>query len=239
MNDIQSQRSSFKVIVFGLEPEDPMFGIIGEILVRHSKMVVDIVAWHEGGEEADTADLVILKLNAVQSLSGELSILSSFTQWRNPPYVTALFKRTASDLPLKLYELGVNSCIGIPITAGRMESELAADIAYASDSGKELEMDVHRLQLKSKCAEVALSYFEMALLLRMNQSKGRLMRRAEIANLLMDGSIAYDERAMEKFISRLRLKIKSKLGVDLIVSLRGIGYRLALGLLTDMQEVNF
>lgn len=68
---------------------------------------------------------------------------------------------------------------------------------------------------------VSLSYHELSLLGRLLAANGEVVPRRELAVLLGD----HESNMVETYIYRLRKKIERMLGVRLIESVRGVGYR--------------
>ncbi|MCY1281650.1 DNA-binding transcriptional activator CusR [compost metagenome] len=90
-----------------------------------------------------------------------------------------------------------------------------------------LTINLTQLCLHREPQRLQLSYDEAELLRAMNEARQHTLSRSEIAEILGRNELYYDARALEKCVSRLRLKIAHTFGCKLIVSVRGHGYRLS------------
>lgn len=94
-----------------------------------------------------------------------------------------------------------------------------------------LLLDTLRLQLTSGDRTVELSYSEMAALRALSRDTALVLSYDQLAITFGMSSLYYDRSALSKSVSRLRTRIHSVFGVNLIESIRGYGYRLNRGLL--------
>jgi DNA-binding response OmpR family regulator len=101
-----------------------------------------------------------------------------------------------------------------------------ASIERLSSQG-DLVLDRVGLILKNSHGEIVLSYFEMRLIESMTKAEDNLLSRHDIAHLLECDPYDYESRALEKFISRLRSKIKKTFCFDALQCIRGLGYGLS------------
>jgi len=230
MNDMTCQVTCFRVALCRFVKSAPVkkiiHGVAATLLPGVPARCFDAA---EEVEELSSADLVIIKIDAAQSLSNDLQMFSSLTQQQNAPYLFVIIKNSTLAAKIKVYQAGARDCLDFPVGGQRLEEALASAISNACGNIEKPTLDIDRLLVRSSRGLVHLSYFESVLLFRLNQVPGRVMCREDITNLLEKNNVAYDERTLEKFISRLRAKIKNNLGVDLILCVRGYGYRLAAG----------
>lgn len=109
-----------------------------------------------------------------------------------------------------------------------MLARIPAPGAQALGSGStELSWGPLRIDAKSSKAHVAgralkLTSFEFRLLCHLMRQKGGVVSRAELVELLYDQHSDANSNTIEVFIGRLR----KKLAVDVIETVRGMGYRM-------------
>ncbi len=117
----------------------------------------------------------------------------------------------------------------------RCEAEISVilDRLYKNARGFDflLLLDTLRLQLTSGDRTVELSYSEMAALRALLRDTAHVLSYDQLATTFGMSSPYYDRGALSKSVSRLRTRIHSVFGVNLIESIRGYGYRLNRGLL--------
>lgn len=228
MGDLNFQIACFRIAVCRLVKTTAIKKIIHEVAATQlSGVPIELFDPVEGEEELTSADLVIIKVDAAQPLSNDLRMVSSLAKQKKAPYVLVTIKNPSLAAKIKFYQAGARNCLDFPVGVQRFDEALISAVYSACGSIERLTLDIDRLLVRSSRGLVHLSYFESVLLFRLNQASGRIMCREEIASLLEKNSVAYDERTLEKFMSRLRSKIKKNLDANLILSVRGYGYRLA------------
>lgn len=94
-----------------------------------------------------------------------------------------------------------------------------------------LLLDTLHLRLTSKDHTVELSYSEMATLRALFRDTAHVLSYDQLATTFGMSALYYDRSALSKSVSRLRTRVYSVFGVNLIESIRGYGYRLNRGLL--------
>jgi len=165
--------------------------------------------------EVDTADLkrALEVISDIQVVNPEVRIL-------------ALVKKPTVDVRVQLYLAGVDTCLALPASAAVI-ADAFAKLLDESGSGALPVLDLRQLCLWAEQEHVQLSYFELKVLGALGRAPGRIASREKLVDLLEWSPDGYDQRALEKFISRLRAKTKKLLGSDAIQSIRGYGYRLS------------
>lgn len=101
--------------------------------------------------------------------------------------------------------------------------ELPPAIESASDQVG-VVLDRAGLMLRKNETIVMLSYYEMKFIESLCKAKDNFLNRHDIARLLEWNPHDYESRALEKFISRLRSKIKKTFCFDILQCIRGLGY---------------
>lgn len=119
----------------------------------------------------------------------------------------------------------------------RCEAEIAATLDRLHEArgfGSLLRLDTLHLRLVSQGKFVELSYSEMMVLRALSRDPSHVFSYDQLAATFGMNAQYYDRSALSKSVSRLRTRIHSAFGVNLIESIRGYGYRLNRGLM-DVQ----
>lgn len=88
-----------------------------------------------------------------------------------------------------------------------------------------LEIDTSSARVTVDGAAIKLTGHEYKLLAYMGHHAGKVLSRTELTEHVYDQSFDLDSNTIEVFVGRIR----RKLGVDLIETVRGLGYRLRTG----------
>ncbi|QLC74717.1 winged helix-turn-helix domain-containing protein [Pseudomonas sp. LPB0260] len=174
----------------------------------------------------DPYKAAVVEVDAAADLKRALEIISAIRGQSPDVRILALAKKPTVDARVQLYLAGVDTCLALPASAAVI-ADAFAKLVDESDSGAVPVLDLRQLCLWTEQEQVQLSYFELRVLGALSRARGRIARREEIVDLLEWSPDGYDQRALEKFISRLRAKTKTLLGSDAIQSIRGYGYRLS------------
>jgi two-component system, OmpR family, response regulator len=168
----------------------------------------------------------VIEVDAAADLKRALEIISGIRDHYPDVRILALVKKPTVDVRVQLYLAGVDTCLALPASAASI-ADAFAKLVDESGSGAVPVLDLRQLCLWTEQEHVQLSYFELKVLGALSRARGRIASREEIVGLLEWSPEGYDQRALEKFISRLRAKTKKLLGSDAIQSIRGYGYRLS------------
>ena len=103
--------------------------------------------------------------------------------------------------------------------AGMTES----DVLKAGD----LVMDIPRRRVTRKGEKIELSPREFEVLQILMTEPGRTFTRSDLCERIWQRDHQYDTRTVEIFIMRLRKKLETKEGANLIQTVRGVGYQMA------------
>lgn len=238
MEVIACEERGFRVALCRLANSTAVRKTISEVTAnRLPRVSTGVFDTAEEVEKLASADLAVIKIDAAQPLTNDLQMISTLTCKENAPHVVAIIKNSTLTAKIKLYQAGAQDCIDFPAERRRFEEVLSTAVTRACGIAETPTLDTDRLLISSSRGIAHLSYFESALLFRLSQLPGRVMCREDIASLLGKNNAAYDERALEKFVSRLRSKIKESLDMDLVLSVRGYGYRLAAALSLASEEL--
>ena len=177
--------------------------------------------------DTEPYDVVILDIG-LPKMDG-ISILE---QWRrserNMPVIILTARDRWSD-KVSGMDAGADDYIAKPFHMEELLARVRAQVRRASGHAKaEIECGPLRLDTKSArvtCngAQVKLTSHEFRLLAYLMHHNGRVVSRTELVEHLYDQDFNRDSNTIEVFIGRLRKKIP----VDVIQTVRGLGYRLS------------
>lgn len=210
--------------------DDPVVGPDLAQALSEAGFVVDLAqdgpdAWYRGGVE-DYA-LAVLDLG-LPRLDG-LSVLRRWrSEGRNFP-VLILSARSDWTEKVEGIQAGADDYLGKPFAMGELVARArglvrrAAGHASAQLSVGRLSLDTGRMLAMVDDRPVRLSPLEYRFVDLLAHRPGRFLASSEIAEHLHGTSEAADANAIEALVLRLRRKI----GPDIIESRRGFGYKLA------------
>ncbi|TFY85641.1 winged helix family transcriptional regulator [Pseudomonas kairouanensis] len=174
---------------------------------------------------------IIIEIDTPSASNLTLDIIKK-TRDENPDctiFVVVTFASTLSKT--KYYLAGADYCIKVVETSPEKKSSLFD--AFLSESVRlnhcGLVLDQDRMCIYGDGKKLEISFVEMKVLEALIQH--RLLSHNEIAEVMGLNTKYYDSRALEKSISRLRSKIKTHYGENIIQNIRGYGYKLNLGLI--------
>lgn len=173
---------------------------------------------------------IIIEIDTPSASTQTLDIIKK-TRSENPGSTIFLVVTFATTLSkTKYYLAGADYCI--KVVESSPEKKLALFAAFLSEtywlSNTDLLLDQDRMCIYGGGKKLEVSFVEMKVLEALIHN--RLLSHDEIAVVMGLNARFYDSRALEKSISRLRGKIKSHYGSNIIQSIRGYGYKLSRGL---------
>ena len=92
-----------------------------------------------------------------------------------------------------------------------------------------LQIDILRHRVTFRASELDLTPTEFKLLLTLAQRRGRVQSRGQLLEEVWDASHDVQTRTVDMHVQRLRTKLESAGGAELIETIRGFGYRLRAG----------
>lgn len=174
---------------------------------------------------------IIIEIDTPSASNLTLDIIKK-TRDENPGctiFVVVTFASTLSKT--KYYLAGADHCIKVVETSP--EKKLSLFDAFLSESARLNQcgwvLDQDRMCIYGDGKKLEISFVEMKVLEALIQH--RLLSHNEIADVMGLNTKYYDSRALEKSISRLRSKIKTHYGENIIQNIRGYGYKLNLSLI--------
>jgi two-component system OmpR family response regulator len=214
--------------VLVVEDDPDLQGQLAASLAREG-YAVDRAADGEEGEflgATETYDVVVLDLG-LPRLDG-LSVLRRWREAGNLVPVLILTARDAWHEKVQGIDAGADDYLAKPF---RMEELLARVRALIrrtkGQASAELRcgpitLDTRTGRVTVDGRPVPLTGHEYRVLAYLMHRKGQLVSRSELAEHVYAQDLDRDSNTIEVFIGRLR----RKLGVDLIATVRGLGYRL-------------
>ena len=190
------------------------------------------VDWLTDGDQVASAlvgqsyDLLVLDLN-LPGLSG-LDLLRQLRAEGNQVPVLILTARDGLDDRVAGLDAGADDYVTKPFHMEEVLARVRALIRRAAGhASSELFCGPLRLDTKASKADIdgvplKLTSHEYRMLAYLMHHKGSVVSRTELVEHLYDQDFDRDSNTIEVFVGRLR----KKLGVDLIETVRGMGYRM-------------
>ncbi|MBH0237596.1 response regulator transcription factor [Methylobrevis albus] len=197
---------------------------------RDAGYVVDTAADGEEGHflgDTEPYDAVILDIGLPKK--DGISVLEG---WRRAGRLMPVLLLTARDRwsdKVAGIDAGADDYVAKPFHMEEVLARLRALVRrYAGHASNEIEVGPVRLDVKSgrvtvDGSPVKLTSHELRLLQYLMHHKERTVSRTELIEHLYDQDFDRDSNTIEVFVGRLR----RKLAVDVIETVRGIGYRIA------------
>ncbi len=177
--------------------------------------------------ETEPYDVVVLDIG-LPKMDG----LSVLEQWRRQDKKMPVILLTARDRwsdKVSGMDAGADDYLAKPFHMEELLARVRAQVRRASGHAKsEIECGVLRLDTKTARVTVdgqpvKLTSHEYRLLAYLLHHNGRVVSRTELVEHLYEQDFDRDSNTIEVFIGRLRKKIPP----DMIVTIRGLGYRLS------------
>ncbi len=194
------------------------------------------VATAARGDEAlaavnrEPVDLVVLDL-MLPGMDG-LEVCRRIRAERNVPIIILSAKGEELDKVLGL-ELGADDYVTKPFSPRELVSRVKANLRRARAEPEpegplragELEIDPVARSVKRDGREIALTYSEFEILLKLARSPRRVFTREELMNHLWKGSFYGDLRSVDVHVRHLRQKVERDASAPLLIrTVRGVGY---------------
>ncbi len=212
-----------------VEDERELAGQIAKTL-REAGYAVDVA--HDGEEgfylgEVEPYDAVILDLG-LPAVDG----LTVLRRWREAGRSMPVLILTARDRwseKVEGFDAGADDYVAKPFSMEEVLARIRARIRRAAGHASPelacgpLRIDTRSRRVSVDGAPVALTAHEFKLLSYLMHHQCKVVSRTELVEHIYDQDFDRDSNTIEVFVGRLR----KKLGVDVIKTLRGQGYMLA------------
>jgi two-component system OmpR family response regulator len=201
-----------------------------EATLREAGYVVDVAQDGEEGHflgDTEPYDAVVLDLG-LPKLDG-MSVLEKWRRDGRAMPVLILTARNRWSEKVAGFDAGADDYVTKPFQAEEVLARIrallrrAAGHATAELSCGPLMVDTRTARVTVHGNPIKLTSQEYRLLSYLIHHKGKVISRTELTEHLYDQDFDRDSNTIEVFVGRLR----RKLGVDLIETVRGLGYRLA------------
>lgn len=177
--------------------------------------------------------LVILDLN-LPSLDG-FSILQRLRKSQCPTRVLILTAHGEVENRVRGLNAGADDYLAKPFAMDELIARVNVlgrrggtysdeDLIHVGD----LVMDIPHRKVTRKGEKIELSPREFEVLQILMKEPGRTFTRGDICERIWQRDHQYDTRTVEIFIMRLRKKLETREQANLIQTVRGVGYRMAL-----------
>lgn len=179
--------------------------------------------------ETEPYDAVILDMG-LPVLDG----LSVLKRWRAGAVTTPVLVLTARDRwndKVMAFDAGADDHVSKPFHMEELLARLRALLRRAAGHASNVlicgsvRLDVGAARVMVGANEVRLTSHEFRLLSYLMHHPGKTISRTELVEHIYDQDFDRDSNTIEVFIGRLR----RKLGIDIIHTVRGLGYRLQVG----------
>jgi two-component system OmpR family response regulator len=176
--------------------------------------------------ETEPYDAVILDLG-LPAKDG----LSVLKEWRASGRVMPVIALTARDRwndKVQAFDAGADDYVTKPFHMEEVLARVRAVVRRAAGHATStiqcgpVTVDTSAGRVSVSGQTIKLTAHEYRLLAYLMLHKGRIVSRAELTEHIYDQDFDRDSNTIEVFVGRLR----KKLGVDIIQTLRGLGYRL-------------
>jgi len=152
-------------------------------------------------------------------------------RWRKQGYMMPVLILTARDRwsdKVEGIDAGADDYVTKPFHMEEVVARLRALIRRSTGHASSeitcgpLTLDTKTAQVRVKGVEIKLTSHEYRLLSYLIHHQGEIISRTQLTEHLYDQDFDRDSNTIEVFVGRLRRKI----GLDLIETIRGLGYRL-------------
>ncbi len=211
--------------------DDPDLSRQMEGALKEAGYAVDLA--HDGVEghflgDTETYDGVVLDLGLP-----ELDGISVLERWRKAGRTMPVLILTARDQwseKVAGFDAGADDYVSKPFYMEEVLARLRALLRRAAGHTTDI-LECGPLRLDARAARVTvdgnpitLTALEYRLLAYLTAHQGRVVSRTELVEHLYDQDFDRDSNTIEVFVGRLR----KKLGINIIQTVRGLGYCLAL-----------
>jgi two-component system OmpR family response regulator len=210
-----------------LVEDDPELNAQIATALRDAGYAVDVAADGEEGRylgEVEAYDAVVLDLG-LPEVDG-LSILRGWRDAGNTVPVLVLTARDRWHEKVAGFDAGADDYVAKPFNMEELLARLRALLRRAAGHATDelvcgpLRIDTRAARVSVDGSPVKLTAHELRLLVYLVRKQGEVVTRTELTEHLYEQDFDRDSNTIEVFVGRLR----RKLGVDIIRTVRGIGY---------------
>jgi len=185
------------------------------------------------GFEIRSHRAVIIEIDTPSALNNSLALIRRIRSENIWSTILAIINSPCSLTRTKCFFAGADHCITLPTVQDekiKFLSELFKSPEWLPEI--KLVLDQTCLCLYEYKRKLDISYQEMKVLDALVSAQGNMLSHDNIAKAMGWNIKFYDPRVLEKSISRLRSKIKKAFDINIVISVRGFGYRLLRGVIS-------
>jgi two-component system OmpR family response regulator len=209
-----------------VEDDPDLAGQVAATL-REAGYAVDVAADGEEGRwlgEVEAYDAVVLDLGLP-----EIDGLTVLRGWRDAGIAVPVLVLTARDRwheKVAGFDAGADDYVAKPFNMEELLARLRALLRRAAGHATDeltcgpVRVDTRAARVSVDGAPVRLTAHELRLLIYLMRKRGEVVSRSELVEHLYEQDFDRDSNTIEVFVGRLR----RKLGVDVIRTVRGFGY---------------
>ncbi|MCU0074767.1 winged helix-turn-helix domain-containing protein [Pseudomonas koreensis] len=177
---------------------------------------------------------IFIVIDSPQALEDNLALVENLRNDNSKPIICAVITGRGAHNKIKYFLAGADFCIKLN-TLSDDGTEPLGEFFDSEEWQRDISLvlDSTRICLSDASRRLDISFAEMKILQAFAQTGNHILSHDEIAGIMGLNTHFYDPRALEKSISRLRGKIKDVYGTNAIQSIRGYGYRLMRGLISN------
>lgn len=186
--------------------------------------------------DTQTLDAILIEIESPSTLNSCLELIKQLRAEHVKPSIVATINYRSPHAKIECYLAGADHCIAVPNDHDE-KTQLISTLFNSPDwqPTTKLTLDQTCLHLYSPEQKIDLAYQEMKALDALIHAQGNILHHDGMAESMGLNIKLYDSRVLEKSISRLRNKVKKNFGVNIIHSVRGYGYRLLRGVVSEKQ----
>ncbi len=180
-----------------------------------------------------SVQIIIIEINTPFDFNDVIEFVMKIRLQNFSAQIFIVFAYSGSIPKVQCYLAGADHCIKLPVDHYEKTSLLSETFKnFESESEVKLVLDQARLCLYGLAKKLEISYSEMQILHALINAKEYILSLDDVAKALDLNINFYDQRALEKTMSRLRGKIRKTFDINAIHNVRGFGYRLCRGVIS-------
>ncbi|MCU1753118.1 winged helix-turn-helix domain-containing protein [Pseudomonas sp. 6D_7.1_Bac1] len=186
--------------------------------------------------DTQTLDAILIEIESPSTLDDSLELIKKLRAAHVKPTIVVAINYRSPHAKIECYLAGADHCINVPNDQDE-KTRLMSTLFTSTDwkPTTTLTLDQTCLHLYNNEHKIDLAYQEMKALDALINAEGHILHHDCMAESMGLNIKLYDPRVLEKSISRLRNKVKKNVGINIIHSVRGYGYRLLRGVVSVKQ----
>lgn len=210
--------------------DDPMLGAGLSRALRRAGYTVDLATTGEEAMAAVEAERYVLALLDIGLPGGDgLEVLRRLRRRRDATPVILLTARDRPEQKVEGLDAGADDYVVKPFDLNELMARIRAQIRRGEQrtsdvlSARGVTVDLVGRKVQQDGLDVPITAKEFKVLVALLRRMGAFVSKTELEDLLYEGAAGAESNTIETAIYSLR----RKLGADLIVTARGLGYTIA------------